>query len=126
MQVRQTVGLPITPELFLFATDAERAAGRKALHIAKDDTFDWDVSEHEIAGDVVFVHFGANKTQGMQPLRHGSEGEVVRTGSVNEGTFSRMIASQEEMLFLLVPHSEAEGSGKMLDAFFLPALPRGQ
>jgi hypothetical protein len=37
-----------------------------------------------------------------------------------------MIASQEEMLFLLVPNSEAECSGKVLDAFFAPTLPRGQ
>src|SRR5271155_1047032 len=35
-QLRQMVGLPITPESFLFAMDAERMAGRKALYPAKD------------------------------------------------------------------------------------------
>ncbi len=83
-------------------------------------------SDHEIAGNVVFVHLGSNKAQGMQPLRHGREGEVVRPVSIDERTLSRMIASQEEMLFLLVPNSEAEGSGKVLDAFFAPTLPCGQ
>ena len=48
------IGLPITPQLFLFVTDAECAAGRKTLHVAKDNASDWDVREHEIAGDVVF------------------------------------------------------------------------
>ena len=47
-------------------------------------------------------------------------------GSIEERTFSGVIASQEEMLFLLVPHREAEGAGKMIDALFAPTLPRGQ
>ena len=88
--------------------------------------FDCDVGEHEIAGDVIFVHLRADKAQGMQTLRHGREGEVVCRGSIDEWTFPGVIASQKEMLFLLIPDSEAEGAGKMLDAFLLPTLPRGQ
>src|ERR1700722_7048498 len=62
----------------------------------------------------------------MQTLWHGSEGEAVRRGGIDERTFPGVIASQEHMLFLLVPDSEAEGAGKMLDALFAPPLPRGQ
>jgi hypothetical protein len=62
----------------------------------------------------------------MQTLGHGGEGEAVRCGSIEERTFPGVIASQEEMLFLLVPHSEAEGAGKMVDALLAPTLPRGQ
>ena len=82
--------------------------------------------EHEIAGDVILVHLGADEAQRMQPLRHGCEGEAVRRGSIEERTFPGVIASQEQMLFLLVPHREAEGAGKMIDALFAPTLPRGQ
>jgi hypothetical protein len=37
-----------------------------------------------------------------------------------------VIASQEEVLFLLVPYGEAESAGQMLDALFAPTLPCGQ
>src|SRR5258707_14835473 len=42
-QFRQKAGLPITPEFFLIAVNAERAAWRKALHIAEDGAFDGHV-----------------------------------------------------------------------------------
>jgi hypothetical protein len=126
MQIWQMISLPITPKLFLVVMNAEGAAGRQALHIAEDQAFGWHVSEHEIPGDVVLVHLGAHEAQAMQPLWHGREGEVVGPGSIGEWTFPRMIAGQEQMLLLMIPDSEAEGSGQMLDAFFMPTLPRGQ
>ena len=84
------------------------------------------VRQGEIARDIILVHLRTHKGQAVQTLGHGCEGEAVRRGSIEERTFSGVIAGQEEMLFLLVPYSETEGAGKMVDALLAPMLPRSQ
>ncbi len=106
--------------------DTQRITGRKALNPAKDAALDGNVGEHQIPRDVLFVHVAADEAKWMQTFRHGRKREAIRRGSIDEGTFPGVIARQEEMLFLLVPDSKAEGARKMLDTSFLPTLPRGQ
>src|ERR1700759_1927440 len=117
---------PITPEFFLFATDTERVAMRKALHPAKDAALDRNIGKHQIPRDVLLIYLGADKAKWMQTLRHGREREAVLRGRINERTFPGVITRQKKMLFLLVPDCKAEGARQMLDTLFTPALPRRQ
>ena len=73
-------------------------------------------NEHQIVRDVILVHLCADEAQRMQPLGHGCKGEAVGRGSIEERTFPGVIASQEQMLLLLVPYGKAEGAGKMIQA----------
>ena len=94
------------------------------LQVAKDGLFDRHVGQDEIVGDVILVHLSAHKWQAVEALGHGCEGKAVGCRSVEERTFAGVIAGQEEMLFLLVPDCKAEGAGKMVNALFVPPLPR--
>src|ERR1700729_3554673 len=114
------IGAPVTREPGLLTMDAERASRWQALQVAKDGLFDRHTGQGEIVGDVILVHLRAHKWQAVEALGHGCESKAVGRGSVEERTFSGVIASQEEMLFLLVPDRETEGAGKMVNTLFVP------
>src|SRR5580698_3702049 len=62
----------------------------------------------------------------MQAFRHGCEGKPISRSSITEGTFPGVIAGEKQMLILLVPHGKTEGTGEMVNALLLPALPGRQ
>jgi len=73
----QVIRTPVTPEFFLFALNAEGAAGRKARDPAEDGLLNWDIRKREIARQVILIDFVPSERQRMQALGHGGESKAV-------------------------------------------------
>ena len=75
-------------------------------------------------GDRLLVGFIGDFGKGMEPFRHGREGEEIAAAVIMERALAEEVAGENEGAVLLVPQREGEIPGETIERGVAPALER--